>query len=260
MGSEMCIRDSFSVHRVGEHATVSVDHGLVEVADTNMTELVHAGERYRPGEPITREPLTSEEAAAPMAGAPGPAAAAPVAGAPGPAAAAPVAAAPGPAAKTPASASPVASVVATRPSGTEAARPLHARRLARAEAAAPARANDEVAPSEAPTRAEAPAPAAPIGAAAPAKAAAGAPGRSVQVLFELAAQLEIRDPEAALRIYGELAAGEDGWAASALFGAARLEAERGQPEHARALGEAYLQRFPRGPNADDARALLAPAR
>ena len=49
----------FSVHRVGEHATVSVDHGLVEVADTNMTELVHAGERYAPGEAVTREPVAS---------------------------------------------------------------------------------------------------------------------------------------------------------------------------------------------------------
>jgi hypothetical protein len=84
--------------------------------------------------------------------------------------------------------------------------------------------------------------------------------RSVQVLFELAAQLEIRDPEAALRIYGELAAGEDGWAASALFASARLESERGQAQLARELCETYLHRFPRGPNADDARTLLSPAR
>jgi hypothetical protein len=77
------------------------------------------------------------------------------------------------------------------------------------------------------------------------------------VLFELAAQLEERDPVAALRIYGELAGGDDGWAASALFASARLEAERGVTPQARALCDSYLQRFPRGPNADDARALLA---
>jgi hypothetical protein len=62
---------------------------------------------------------------------------------------------------------------------------------------------------------------------------------------------------AALRIYGELAGGADGWAASALFAQARLEAERGRTPQARALCDSYLQRFPRGPNADDARALLA---
>ncbi|HVU49763.1 MAG TPA: FecR family protein, partial [Polyangia bacterium] len=65
----------FSVHRVGEHATVSVEHGLVEVADTDMTELVHAGERFVPGQPVTREPLASETpAAAPEAPAKEPAA------------------------------------------------------------------------------------------------------------------------------------------------------------------------------------------
>ena len=79
----------------------------------------------------------------------------------------------------------------------------------------------------------------------------------MQVLFELAAQLEVRDPVAALRIYGELAGGVDGWAASALFASARLEAERGLAPQARALCDSYLQRFPRGPNADDARALLS---
>ena len=90
------------------------------------------------------------------------------------------------------------------------------------------------------------------------------------MLFELAAQLEVRDPEAALRIYGELAGGasdgasdgasEGGWAASALFAAARLESERHQTAHARDLCLAYLERFPHGPNADDARTLLAAAR
>jgi len=220
----------FSVHRVGTHATVAVEHGLVEVADTNMTELVHAGERFRPGEPVTREPLASEA----------------------------------PAATT-------AIVVPTRAEATVALPPVavarslargevHRRRLAVAtdlakmttttNAASPP--PTPAASTDPPTQTPAPGPAA--------ADTAGTPRRSVQVLFELAAQLEIRDPEAALRIYGELAGGEDGWAASALFAAARLEAERGQAPRAHALGEAYLQRFPQGPNADDARALLAPSR
>jgi transmembrane sensor len=213
----------FSVHREGAHATVSVEHGLVEVADTNMTELVHAGERFRPGEPVTRAPLASE--------APPPNAIAP----------APVVAA----------ATPVPPVTSTRPA--------HHRRLALAEVAAPGASADAPKPPE-PTRAAADDARASPTASAPAVAQAadaGAPRRSVQVLFELAAQLEVRDPVAALRIYGELAGGDDGWAASALFASARLEAERGLAPQARALCDSYLQRFPRGPNADDARALLA---
>ena len=226
----------FSVQRVGEHATVTVEHGLVEVADTNMTELVHAGERYRPGEPVTRASLASE---APPATAP------PQVTVPQPAVAVnPVAPVPLPARLPPvalarqrrlalADASQAGAAPGAPPAGT---------RITEAVVAAPAIA----------------APAPDATATDPdATARAGAQRRSVQVLFELAAQLEIRDPEAALRIYEELAAGEDAWAASALFAAARLESERGQSQRARPLCETYLQRFPRGPNADDARTLLA---
>jgi hypothetical protein len=232
----------FSVRREGEHATVSVEHGLVEVADANMTELVHAGERYRPGEPVVREVGLSQVPAPAL-----------VSQAPAPVKPAPVAA----------SAAPEATRRAERP-----AAPARHRRLALAEVdssadetAAPTR--EDATPGPAPSH-EAPATPA-VAAAAPAEPAAvapaGAPRRSVQVLFELAAQLEIRDPEAALRIYGELAAAEPpsegGWAASALFAAARLESERGHAAQAHELCEAYLRRFPRGPNADDARTLLA---
>jgi hypothetical protein len=244
------IGTKFSVHRVGDHASVSVEHGLVEVADTNMTELVHAGERYRPGERVTREPLASEAPAA-----------------------APAAEVTPPVAVPPAIAA-VAPVAAAAPVATRAPEPRRARRLALAESAARAL---EAVPH---ARADAPEPAAtpPEGDATtpePAPAEADAPrGRSVQVLFELAAQLEVRDPEAALRIYGELAAAADeaqsgaapdgasghSWAASALFASARLEAERGRTARARELCAAYLERFPRGPNADDARTLLARAR
>ena len=74
--------------------------------------------------------------------------------------------------------------------------------------------------------------------------------------FESAAALEVRDPLAAARIYRELASGSGPWAANALFAEARLSAERGQREAARASLSAYLDRFPGGPNAADARALL----
>ena len=74
--------------------------------------------------------------------------------------------------------------------------------------------------------------------------------------FESAAALEVRDPLVAARIYRELASGSGPWAANALFAEARLWAERGQREAARALLSAYLDRFPGGPNAADARALL----
>jgi hypothetical protein len=236
----------FTVRRVGDHATVSVEHGLVEVADTNMTELVHAGVRFPPGEPITREPLASSEATAPPPAA---------------------AAAPAPAEAHVEVPAPKRVTMAAPP-----ARTPHRRQLAMATEAAraadapsqvetPSAAIEKVAVTEKVAASDGPASAAGAEAAAPAADAEGsAPRRSVQVLFELAAQLEIRDPAAALRIYGELANGQDGWAASALFASARLEQERGQTDRARTLGEAYLRRFPRGPNADDARALLQSAR
>jgi hypothetical protein len=205
----------FTVRRLGEHASVSVEHGLVEVADTNMTELVRAGESFRPGEPVTRDPLATEVPA------------------PAPVVTAPVVAAALPTAHR---------VHERRVAVASAADVVVAPTLAASEAPAPPPANDE------PVVVEEPA------AVAPAESAARR--ASTQVLFELAAQLEVRDPTTALSIYSQLAAGDDAWAASALFASARLEAERNRARNARDLSETYLRRFPRGPNADDARALL----
>jgi hypothetical protein len=226
------IGTKFTVQRVGDHAIVAVNHGLVEVADTNMTQLVHAGERYQPGEPVAADPLAAAPVTPPVAAQPVP----------------------------PAVVTQVAAPVSPAP---------HARKRRPALGDAP-RARLSDAPAEAP---EAPAEAAlppPEAMAAPetavespapaADTARAARRGSAQVLFELAAQLELRDPVAALRIYGELSAGEDGWAASALFASARLEAERGHGARARELCEAYLQRFSRAPNADDARTLLTTLR
>src|SRR5581483_8553195 len=86
--------------------------------------------------------------------------------------------------------------------------------------------------------------------------AAARPPVSTQRRFEAAAGGEVRDPEGALRVYREIAAGGDAWAANALFAEARLELERGRREVSRTLLDAYLQRFPTGANVVDARALL----
>jgi hypothetical protein len=86
------------------------------------------------------------------------------------------------------------------------------------------------------------------------------PGRSSQELFEEAARIEVSDPIRAIRIYRQLAAQHDArgepWAANALFARGRLLAALGAPVEARATLSEYLSRFPRGPNAEDARLLL----
>ena len=82
------------------------------------------------------------------------------------------------------------------------------------------------------------------------------PAPTLQQRYESAARIERTRPEAALSVYRELARGDGAWASNALFAAARLQSERGvNADAARLLGE-YLQRFPTGPNAADARVLL----
>jgi TolA-binding protein len=75
-------------------------------------------------------------------------------------------------------------------------------------------------------------------------------------VFERAAALERRDPAQASQLYRSLESGSDSWAKNALYARARLEASRGNHGEARRLLERYIDRFPRGENAEDARAVL----
>jgi hypothetical protein len=79
---------------------------------------------------------------------------------------------------------------------------------------------------------------------------------SPQAVFEQAAALERRDPAKAAQLYRSLEGGSDSWAKNALYARARLEASRGNRGEARRSLERYLDRFPRGENAEDARAVL----
>lgn len=80
--------------------------------------------------------------------------------------------------------------------------------------------------------------------------------RSSQEVFEEATALEQSDPSRASRLYRKLESGTDSWAQNALYARGRLEASRGNPAEARRLLERYLERFPGGSNAEDARAVL----
>jgi hypothetical protein len=108
----------------------------------------------------------------------------------------------------------------------------------------------------APRAAEAPVEPPPPAPVAPSATEAADPGPSSAELFDRAARLEARDPAGAARGYEELERRDGAWAANALFARARLEADRGHAAAARALLGRYLERFPRGSNAEDARALL----
>jgi len=78
-----------------------------------------------------------------------------------------------------------------------------------------------------------------------------------QQLYEQAARLEARDPDGANAIYMKLAARTGPWSANALFAAGRLAAEKGRTAEAKRLLGQYLERYPSGANADDARRLLS---
>jgi hypothetical protein len=75
--------------------------------------------------------------------------------------------------------------------------------------------------------------------------------------FEEASSLESRDAGAALRAYRRLARESGPWASNALFALARIEVEQRNHADAERDLRQYLERYPDGPNAADARALLA---
>lgn len=79
---------------------------------------------------------------------------------------------------------------------------------------------------------------------------------SARERYDQAARLEASDPAASLATYRDLAASGGAWAPNALFAEGRLELDLGHRSRARALLESYLHRYPRGPNAQDARSLL----
>jgi hypothetical protein len=125
----------------------------------------------------------------------------------------------------------------------------------RAEVSEPSRAEvSEPPPAQAPRRTAA-APSPPETARAP-DLALKAPEPSRQEVFEQAAALERREPARAAKLYAALESGGDSWAQNALYARARLEAARGNHAEARGLLGRYLKRFPRGINAEDARAVL----
>jgi hypothetical protein len=97
-------------------------------------------------------------------------------------------------------------------------------------------------------------PASPVATTAPA-ATIVSPLPSPRERYDRALTLEATQPNEALAIYRELAQGSDSWAMNALYAEARLELERGNKESARKRFAEYVQRYPTGPNANDAREL-----
>lgn len=84
------------------------------------------------------------------------------------------------------------------------------------------------------------------------------PAVSAKERYGHAAAMEGRDPNGALAIYGEIVDAGGPWAPLALFAKGRLELDLGQTEAGTRTLRDYLDRFPAGPNAADARALLKP--
>jgi hypothetical protein len=74
--------------------------------------------------------------------------------------------------------------------------------------------------------------------------------------FEAATRLERSEPGRAVQLYRGLENGAGSWAMNALFAHGRLEAARGNRAEARRILSQYLERFPQGGNAQDARMLL----
>jgi len=259
----------FGVTRVGDHAQVWVAHGTVEVGDDGVSQLVHAGERYVPGAAGPAGAVAGEEAPELEAE---PAAAAAIAVRPAITGAMaeksdPLSEKSGPLSEKSVPLSeesvPLSRLRERVRERADLASGSVRRSVPLALALSPAadRRGEGTGGSENQGTGKLPAPAAeqppsPVAALSREPTPPAITRAGLRARFESAAALEVRDPPAAARIYRELASGSGPWAANALFAEARLSAERGQREAARALLSAYLDRFPGGPNADDARALL----
>jgi hypothetical protein len=206
----------FAVTRSAE-TSVSVDHGVVEVAVGGQVTVLRDGDRW----PAGSSPAPSAD---PSMG-PGQATAADAPGAP-----------------------------AETPSPTDAppfpTLPLRKAALPGTSAGMGSRS----VPPGAGATASAPSSTAPSGVAGTGASAPAPP--SAQQVFESAARMERTRPDDAAALYREVAAGGTAWSGSALFALGRLEADRGHRAEAMRLLEEYLARYPRGINADDARALM----
>jgi hypothetical protein len=129
-------------------------------------------------------------------------------------------------------------------------------------ATAPVVAPEAPDPAPAPARRHDPRPAKPAATPAaprepkPDPAQAETSGDRDRAEYDRLAALEPRSPDAALAGYLALARGTSRWADPALFAAARLAVDR-RDHRAEGLLGIYLQRFPDGANATDARQLLA---
>lgn len=73
--------------------------------------------------------------------------------------------------------------------------------------------------------------------------------------FRFLSSIERKDPARAIEGYLELSQGNSEWSANALYAAGRLAFDRAE-KRARTFLTIYLQRFPKGRNAEDARQLL----
>jgi ferric-dicitrate binding protein FerR (iron transport regulator) len=240
----------FTVRRVGVGATVTVRHGVVQVREHGELALVRAGERW-PDETKEMAPAVPPRAAESV-------------GAAQPQGA--VLVEPQAQGAALSQEQVAASAQPQRPVAPVGRQPHRASApLAQPHSPAPPprkQGGGNVGPSDSAVEAspaalpEAPGPGVapePTSVSAPAPVSAAPP--SAQSQYEAAAQIERSDPARALRIYTQLARGSDPWAQNALYAAGRLQADRGARTDAARLLEEYLRRFPRGSNAQDARAL-----
>jgi hypothetical protein len=215
----------FAVERDGSGARVRVDHGTVEVTSHGAVTILHDGESW-----------PSLAGAAASGRAPSAAPPASVAGtAPAGASSAIVPLATG----APSALAPSTSAPLTSPTGRKHGR--HASTPPESAATTEPAVSALVTPA---ATAPAPSPLPP-----PA-------GPSPREQFEHAARLEASQPSRAADLYRSIADGGGAWAPNALFALARLESDRGRSADAKRLLQSYLTRYPRGQNAEDARALL----